>query len=208
MKIVVTTVALNLVTLMSSLFPGPINSSNIKKEAVPNSIISIRTIEEGIEFPKDSSYNFITKIDNAPLGYPIDTENLRCQCKNVEDLKLRSFCSGFGYRFHPVLKTKRFHSGIDFSAKEGTPILSTVNGKVSKISYNPGYGKYIEISSGNYKTLNAHCLKTLVKEGQLVSVGDTIGLVGSTGLTTGPHVHYEVMKDGKLVNPSAFIVKQ
>lgn len=121
----------------------------------------------------------------------------------VENKNLKRLASGFGYRMHPILRVRRFHKGIDFSAPRGTPIYATGGGKIYKIeNKKSGYGKNIIIDHGyGYKTRYAHMQKMDVKVGQTVKRGDQIGTVGNTGSSTGPHVHYEVYKDGKVVNP-------
>ncbi|MDR0971266.1 MAG: M23 family metallopeptidase [Bacteroidales bacterium] len=111
--------------------------------------------------------------------------------------------SGFGNRFHPILQIKRMHSGIDFSAPTGTEVYATANGQIEDFNMaGSGYGLAIVINHGfGYETLYAHLSKILVKPGDKVVRGDIIGLVGSTGLTQAPHLHYEVHKNQKPVNP-------
>ena len=121
----------------------------------------------------------------------------------VSNKQLIRLASGFGYRIHPVYKVKKFHSGIDFSAPIGTPIYATADGKVSKAkSRFSGYGKLVEIDHGfGYKTRYAHMLDFEVREGQNVKRGQIIGYVGNTGLSTAPHLHYEIIKNNKKINP-------
>jgi len=112
----------------------------------------------------------------------------------------------WGYRTHPVRGTREFHSGMDFSARPGTPILATGDGTVQFVgNRDSGYGNYVVVDHGyGYKTLYAHMSSFAVEQGQSVAKKDTLGFVGSTGTTTGPHVHYEVEKDGKNVNPAHY----
>lgn len=113
--------------------------------------------------------------------------------------------SGFGSRLHPIYKIRKMHTGIDFAAPKGTPVYATGNGKVSKAGSDHGYGKHIEVDHGyGYKTLYAHLNKFSAKQGTKIKRGDLIGYVGNTGSSTGPHLHYEVIKDGKSVNPVNF----
>lgn len=114
--------------------------------------------------------------------------------------------SGFGYRTHPVFKTRKMHTGIDFGARKGTPIYATGNGKVVRVEYKKtGYGKNVVIDHGyGYKTLYGHMSKVQCKVGQTVKRGEVIGLVGSTGTSTSPHVHYEVVYKGDKINPLPF----
>lgn len=114
--------------------------------------------------------------------------------------------SGFGYRIHPIYKTAMMHEGIDFTSPIGTEIYSTGNGVVAKVEYNGrGYGNNVTINHGfGYATLYGHMSRFAVRPGQRVKRGDIIGYVGNTGSSTGPHVHYEVIKNGKKIDPINF----
>jgi len=114
--------------------------------------------------------------------------------------------SGFGYRKDPFKKRAGFHSGIDIDADYGQKIVATADGKVTKASWQSSYGKTVIIEHENgYETLFGHLSSISVKEGDLVKVGDVIGKAGSTGRSTGTHLHYEISKDGKRVNPKNFL---
>ncbi len=126
--------------------------------------------------------------------------------KPVKETALRKdvkFLSGFGTRIHPIHKLRRFHKGIDFTAPTGTDIQATGNGRVASINKEgSGYGKHVLIDHGyGYKTLYAHMNTISVKEGAIVKKGQKIGLVGSTGSSTGAHLHYEVWLNGVAINP-------
>ena len=112
--------------------------------------------------------------------------------------------SRFGKRKHPILGYTRMHRGIDFAAPYGTPVMAAGNGTIEKASRNGGYGKYVRIRhKNNYKTAYAH-LKGYarnIRPGKAVKQGQIIGYIGSTGVSTGPHLHYEVLKKGRQVNP-------
>ena len=116
---------------------------------------------------------------------------------------LRHAPSGFGWRTHPIYKTPEFHPGMDFAAPQGTEIFATGDGVVSAADdKSQGYGNRVVIDHGyGYETLYGHMLKSIVKPGQKVKRGELIGYVGSTGLSTAPHCHYEVHKNGELMNP-------
>ena len=118
--------------------------------------------------------------------------------------------SSYGYRIHPIKKTMFFHKGIDISIPLGKPVIATADGVVMYANWLGGYGKIIIISHGyNYTTYYAHLSSILVEKGMKVSRGDKIGLVGSTGLSTGPHLHYEIRYKKKDVNPMDYIkIKQ
>lgn len=121
----------------------------------------------------------------------------------VSNEDLRRIASGFGYRIHPIYKTKRLHSGLDFSAPQGTEVYATGNGKVVELTHDRrGYGIHIVVDHGyGYETLYAHLSETEVRRGQEVKRGEIIGKVGNTGVSTAPHLHYEVLKDGRQINP-------
>tara|TARA_B110000879_G_scaffold82367_1_gene114355 strand:- start:1204 stop:2049 length:846 start_codon:yes stop_codon:yes gene_type:complete len=124
----------------------------------------------------------------------------------VSNKNLSRMASGYGYRIHPIYKTRKLHTGMDFSAKSGTPIYATGDGKVSKVKRSRrGYGNHVMIDHGyGYKTLYAHMKKYAVKKGQKVKRGEVIGYVGNTGTSVAPHLHYEVHKDGRKINPVNF----
>ncbi|MDD2286535.1 MAG: M23 family metallopeptidase, partial [Paludibacter sp.] len=113
--------------------------------------------------------------------------------------------SGFGWRIDPIYRTRRFHEGMDFTAPIGTEIYATGNGIVRLAGWRQGYGNAVEINHGfGYKTLYGHMHQIRVKAGQKVNRGDVIGLVGNTGKSTGPHLHYEVHYREKVMNPQHY----
>ncbi len=123
----------------------------------------------------------------------------------VSNRDLNRMASGFGYRIHPVYKTRKLHTGMDFSAPTGTEIYATGNGKVIAAEYDRGYGYHVIIDHGfGYQTLYGHMSKMKVKKGQTVNRGEVIGLIGNTGTSTAPHLHYEVIKNNKKINPINF----
>ncbi len=123
----------------------------------------------------------------------------------VQNKDLKRVASGYGMRMHPILKRRKMHNGMDFTAKTGTPIYATGNGKVIKASRASGFGKVVYIDHGfGYITQYGHMSKFNTKKGKNVKRGDIIGYVGNTGLSSGPHLHYEVHKNGKPINPVNF----
>ncbi|WP_396181323.1 M23 family metallopeptidase [Flavobacterium sp.] len=124
----------------------------------------------------------------------------------VKNEELKQMASGFGYRSDPFTKIRKFHKGMDFSAKSGTPIYATGDGIVKKADGTvSGFGNHLEINHGyGYMTLYAHLSKYKVRAGQKVKRGDIIGYVGSTGRSEASHLHYEVHKNGEVVNPLNF----
>lgn len=136
------------------------------------------------------SDRFLSAIQTTPLGRPINTR----------------ISSPFGKRSDPLNSKRAFHSGIDFRGNTGDKILSTGDGVVTKASYDKGYGYNIVLSHGKeYSTMYAHLSKQLVKKGDKVKRGQVIGLVGNSGRSTGSHLHYEVRRYGKAVNPKKFM---
>lgn len=121
----------------------------------------------------------------------------------ISNQDLTRTASGWGYRIHPIYKIRKFHYGMDFTAPTGTEIYATADGTVEDIDKSKrGYGNKIVIDHGfGYQTLYAHLSEFNVKRGQKVKRGDIIGYVGNTGLSTAPHLHYEVVFKGKKVNP-------
>ncbi len=134
---------------------------------------------------------YIDLLSSIPLGTPT----------------FGSKSSGFGLRVSPFHKGIKMHEGLDFSLASGSPIVATGNGTVAVVEYNSTYGNYVDIRHGDRVISRyAHMQRTAVKEGQILHRGDIIGYVGSTGRSTGPHLHYEVRVDGIARNPSSFLV--
>ncbi|MDL2251905.1 M23 family metallopeptidase [Odoribacter sp. OttesenSCG-928-J03] len=151
---------------------------------------------------QSKSYDDIEKLTQSkvdmlasiPAILPISLKDKKCRVS-----------SGFGPRIHPYYKTIRQHSGMDFAGPTGTPIYATGNGTVEYVGYDKGYGKFVRINHGiNYVTLYAHMNEFNVKKGQKVKRGEVIGYVGNTGLSFGPHVHYEVRRNNKPIDPINF----
>ena len=114
--------------------------------------------------------------------------------------------SPFGYRVHPVSKETTFHYGLDLAASQGTKIIAFADGVVVERGTGTIFGNYIKVQHSNgYLSFYAHLSKFNVKKGATVKMGQTIGYAGSTGIATGPHLHFEVRKDGKVIDPSQYI---
>lgn len=123
----------------------------------------------------------------------------------VEKGQLTRMASGYGMRMHPILKIMKMHEGMDFSAKRGTPIYASGNGVVTRAERSNSYGNVVYIDHGyGYETRYAHMSKIKTHKGKKVKRGDLIGLVGNTGRSVAPHLHYEVIYNGKHVNPINF----
>lgn len=141
----------------------------------------------------DLAKNQTIKMENIPAIQPVLNKDLK------------RMASGYGWRIDPVYHIRRFHEGMDFSAPIGTEIYATGNGTVVYSGWRQGYGETVEVNHGfNYTTRYAHCSKRLVRVGQKVKRGDVIALVGNTGKSTGPHLHYEVHYNGRPIDPRNF----
>lgn len=138
----------------------------------------------------------------------MDKEKMLASIPSIQPIAVKDltrFGSPFGYRFHPILHIYRMHAGVDLTAPTGTPIYATGNGTVFCAGQQNGYGNVVKIDHGfGYTTVYGHMSKINVHEGQKVNRGDVIGLVGSTGLSTSPHCHYEVRINNKPVDPTNF----
>ncbi len=151
--------------------------------------VQARSYDEILEMAKNQEL----RMENIPAIQPVLNKDLK------------HMASGYGWRIDPVYQIRRFHEGMDFSAPVGTDIFATGNGTVTYSGWRQGYGETIVIDHGfNYETLYAHCSKRLVRVGQKVKRGDVIALVGNTGKSTGPHVHYEVHYGGRPIDPRNF----
>ena len=153
-------------------------------------VIQSKSLDEILKLAKEKEKLLVA----IPAIQPVKNENLK------------SMASGFGYRSDPFTKIRKFHAGMDFSAKTGTPIYATGDGVVERADNTAsGYGNHIVIRHGfGYETLYGHLSKYKVRAGQRVKRGDVIGYVGSTGRSEAPHLHYEVHKNGEVVNPLNF----
>lgn len=179
-------------------------------------------------FSLDSKEKVLENIDNPGSG-SIDMENLKKEiAKSMEKIsEIKNYLllqkdiylatpsglpvrgaitSNYGKRGNPRSGVEEFHSGIDISKSPGTPVSATADGIVSFSGWNGGSGNLVVLEHGfGYSTFYAHNKINIVKVGQKVRRGDVIGYIGSTGNTTGPHVHYEIWKDGSSVNPKKYI---
>lgn len=189
-----------------SVREGGFGGSNRYKdlEKLENSKIVINTakrldIIKGKVVIQSKSYDELTKM-------AVSKEKMLASIPAIQPIAnkdLERTASGWGYRIHPIYKIKKFHYGIDFTAPTGTEIYVTGDGVVEQIeSSHRGYGNSIIVDHGfGIKTLYAHMDRFNIKQGQKVKRGDVIGFVGNSGLSTAPHLHYEVLRSGEKVNP-------
>lgn len=145
---------------------------------------------EYLSFLLQKSDKLYTNLRNLPIGYPLEGK----------------ITSSFGWRKNPFGRGYEFHTGMDIEAPAGSPVRATADGVVLHAGRLYQYGETVIIAhASGYRTLYAHLSHIEVKEGQKVSAGQTIGRVGSTGRSTGPHLHYEVIKDERALNPEEFV---
>ena len=143
------------------------------------------------------------------LSLAEEKENLLASIPSIQPIQnkdLKRMASGYGWRIDPFTKKRRRHFGMDFSAVRGTPVYATGNGIIKRVDNRAaGFGKHIRIDHGfGYVSIYAHLDKYNVKRGQKVKRGQIIGFVGNTGRSVAPHLHYEIVKDGKKINPINF----
>ena len=145
-----------------------------------------KSYDEVLEMAKNQEI----RMENIPAIQPVMNKDLK------------RVASGYGMHIDPVYHVRKFHQGMDFSAPIGTDVFATGNAKVEFAGWRQGYGNTVILDHGyGYKTLYAHLYKVLVRKGQKVRRSDIIALVGNTGKSTGPHLHYEVRLNGKPVDP-------
>lgn len=160
----------------------------------PEEIIKINNIKN----PNEIFFGQKLKIPFDSIG----------ECFNVKSNWpiIGNVTSNYGYRIHPIYKVKKFHHGIDIAAPIGTPIFSTADGIVEEIKEDSGYGKHVIIKSYDKRYIYAHMSEFNVVPGTIVKKGDMIGKVGNTGLSTGPHLHYQINdKYNSSINPLNYL---
>ncbi len=176
-------------------YKSAINSETLIETAKRIDILSKQLTVQSRSFEElvDLAEKREVKLEHIPSVLPL----------NKSDIE--KFAAPFGMRRHPILGYKRMHYGADIVAEKGTDVYATGKGKVIQARYSGGFGRCVKVDHGyGYISVYAHLSKITVKEGQEVSRGDLLGLVGNTGLSTGPHLHYEVRINNKPVDPSIF----
>lgn len=168
----------------------------------------IATVQQGIDKLRNRIKTQTQSFDTLERLIAKKEEMLRAipAIQPVSNKNLDMVASGFGYRIDPIYKTVKMHTGLDFAAAMGTPIYATGDGTIAATGYDDGgYGNHVVINHGyGYQTLYGHMIKVKAKRGQRVLRGQVIGWVGSTGKSTGPHCHYEVIKKGEKIDPVHF----
>ena len=199
-----------------------LRSRFVSGKVVQKNRLSERQQKEYLRFLKDEKEQVRIMSGDDGIAVPAtkkapDPENEKRVALEEKDLDARipsgrpteysRISSGFGERKHPILGIEHFHRGVDMAAAEGTPVRATAAGVVTYARFNEnGYGNFVKINHKNgYKTAYAHLSSIRVACGDRVGKGDVVGYVGSTGLSTGPHLHYEVYYEDRLMDPSDFL---
>ncbi|MDR0429100.1 MAG: M23 family metallopeptidase [Tannerellaceae bacterium] len=175
-----------LLTLAQLPVWGQTCGSGDRKSEIEKLTVNAYSVQEFCQIA-DSLQMSISELSNYPVIFPV---------------KEPVISSGYGMRKHPVYKVRKFHAGIDIKGVKGTPVYAAGNGVVIRKGYNSGYGIFVEIQHmGGFRSFYAHLSKTPVKVGDSVIIFQQIACVGNTGLTTGSHLHYEVRKGKRFLNP-------
>jgi murein DD-endopeptidase MepM/ murein hydrolase activator NlpD len=158
--------------------------------------------------------NLVAKVDAREIQYNqmeaimLNQTVLKLTLPTLYPVDVPYRSSSYGWRHDPILGIRAFHSGLDFSAAQGEPIRATADGRVKTVGRGPNYGKYVVIDHGDrLETRYAHASKILVSEGDLVQREDVIALVGNTGRSTGPHLHYEIRYNNRSLDPRQYLKK-
>ncbi len=177
---------------------GPIESGFQDSYALPE----LTQLLEALEEQASSREQQLRLLDELIVNQKFEREKFIAG----RPIKKGWISSYYGYRSDPFTGKRTWHSGVDFAGKENSPVIAVAGGVVTEVGSNGGYGLLIEINHGSgLVTRYAHCKTAEVSVGDVVQKGQTIARMGSTGRSTGPHVHFEVIKNGKSLNPTKFI---
>jgi murein DD-endopeptidase MepM/ murein hydrolase activator NlpD len=176
---------------------GPFKNDNLTSQDLQKAINNLMVKIEA----REDLYN---SMEAALLKQSVLKDTL----PSLKPVNIPYSSSSYGWRHDPILGVRAFHEGLDFSAAQGEQIRATASGIVIFAGKAPDYGNYVKIQHGNgLETRYAHCSKLLVKNGDLVSKGEVIALVGNTGRSTGPHLHYEIRLNGNSLDPRQYLKK-
>ncbi len=168
----------------------------------------VGNVHAGLDYMRSQLYSNSVSLDTLTL-LASDNSKLSRSVPSIwpiDKTLLRNHIGKYGYRIHPIFRYRHIHSGIDLSANRGTEIYATADGEVVSAKYDGGYGYSILVNHGyGYHTRYAHLSKMIAKSGQKVRRGELIGLMGSTGNSTGTHLHYEVIYRGRTVDPLTYL---
>ena len=180
---------------------GPVAPPAQSPQDIPPEILAVMPDAFQQQSQPQGQHNLAQMVEQLPAGHAGARPSF-------SPLTRATLTSRFGYRNHPILGGRRLHAGIDLSAPEGTPVYATAKGVVTGAGWQGGYGLLIELAHADQlQTRYGHLSRLAVSAGQRVEPGQLIGYVGSTGRSTGPHLHYEVHKSGIPVNPAYYYYK-
>ncbi len=169
-------------------------TDNKSKDTVKTENLSMKSEQKNdlltVKIDKNSTNTYKTdNIDKIPANVCVNSYTLN---QNMVVPVNGKITSPFGVRLHPISNVYRFHAGVDIAASQGTPIYAAFSGKVAEVKYDEWNGNYLKLShDGNVTTVYCHCEKITVAKGDSINAGDVVGYVGSTGSSTGPHLHFE-----------------
>jgi murein DD-endopeptidase MepM/ murein hydrolase activator NlpD len=221
LKLVATTCSAVLVSAAAPAFANSANSATASTSASADMAAPVRESQGEVVDQGDARFKSLfaswTAIErtsptvgtaDAAAAYSSPIPRRGISVPSRMPLEGAALTSGFGMRTHPVLGGRRQHHGIDLAAPTGTPVYATADGVVGRADFYSSYGLFIAINHGaSMETRYAHLSRLAVTAGDTVKKGDLIGYVGSTGRSTGPHLHYEVRVDGLAVNPIPYMVE-
>ena len=197
-----TTLAFTMAVAGLTVAAAPAQAETGAMGAIDVSAVSANAAQDG-----DAQFTELFATWENP-GQPVSTARPAVSIPSRMPLENARMTSDYGDRTHPVLKRRMGHKGVDLAASTGTPIYATADGVVSKAEFYSSYGNFVSIEHGaRIQTRYAHMSRIAVADGSFVQKGDLIGYVGSTGRSTGPHLHYEVRIDGEAVNPVPYMVE-
>jgi len=178
-----------ILTLFAALLYLPVSAQLTRKAEIETLTERIFSVKEFRQIA-DSLQLSVSELSDYPVIAPV---------------KRQVVSSGFGIRLHPIYKVRKFHTGIDIPKVKGTAVYATGNGTVIRKGYCSGYGNFIEIQhAGGFRSFYAHLSKTLVNAGDSINVAEQIACVGNTGVSTGSHLHYEIRKGNRFLNPAGW----
>lgn len=187
----------------------------LRKRNIRRFVKNVKKIEASIESPEDRAFRLVELLENQLDKF---NEKYSIHLKRGDIMTARfdatpsirplygQVMSRYGWRYHPITKKRRFHKGIDIASWAGAPIHVTADGLVEYAGWSRTFGYIVVVNhSYGYRTYYAHCSQILVKRKDIVKKGQVIAQVGSTGLSTGPHLHYEIRKWNQRINPIAYL---
>ena len=193
----------NILNFINTFLGDNNNDADNENTLIENESINILE-ESSIIVENENLSNELENVVSSINEMDMDIRNLKASYKFVTPLN-GNVSSGFGARESKFQNVTGYHTGVDIAANSGTPIVAAMQGIVELVSAEGDYGKHVKIRCNNVYTLYAHCSKIFVKEGQIVAEGQKIASVGSTGNSTGPHLHFEIRIEDRFVDPTKII---